>query len=206
MIVMPRSLPWLFGLTITSLLVGAPAWYAHYQQANYRNFRVVRADVLYRSGQLSLHGLQQIIRDYGIKTVITLRDTTRTGELPPDVAEENYCLLQDINYHRFPLRVWHEQGATVPAEENVRRFLEIMDEPKNQPVLVHCFAGSHRTGAFCAIYRMEYEHWTNADALDEMKEFGYVKLDEEEDILGFLTHYRPRWQQPASEAAEATGP
>jgi tyrosine-protein phosphatase SIW14 len=199
---MPRSVQWFLGLSMAALLVGVPAWYVHYQQTNYRNFRVVRNDVLYRSGQLSLNGLKQIVQEHGIKTVITLRDAPRPGEMPPDVAEENWCLLEDINSHRFPPRIWEGPNGTAPAEENVRRFLEIMDDPKNYPVLVHCFAGSHRTGAYCAVYRMEYEHWTNTDALDEMKEFGYDNLDSERDILGYLTRYRPRWQQSASEAAE----
>ena len=32
---------------------------------------------------------------------------------------------------------------------------------------------------------------------------GYAHLDEEEDILGFLSRYQPRWKRPAGEAAEA---
>ncbi len=201
---MPRYLHWSIGLLYATLLVGIPAWYVQYQQKHFRNFRIVRDDVLYRSGQLSLDGLKQIVQQHGIRTVISLRDAARPGELPPDVREENWCLLEDINYHRFPPRSWEGPNNTVPVADNVHRFLEIMDDPKNYPVLVHCFAGSHRTGAYCAIYRMEFQHWTNADALDEMKEYGYVNLDSEGDILGYLTRYRPRWQQPTTEAAEET--
>jgi tyrosine-protein phosphatase SIW14 len=83
----------------------------------------------------------------------------------------------------------------VPADEGVQRFREIMDEPKNYPVLIHCFGGIHRTGAFCAIYRMEYEHWTNEQAIAEMRACGYKDLDDEWDLLGYLEQYRPRWQQ-----------
>lgn len=191
---MPRALRWVFGVLIVSLLVGAPWAYGRYRQKNYRNFHAVHDDLLYRSGQLSLSALQKVVHDHGIKTVITLRDANRPGDPPPAVEEEDFCLLADMNYHRFPLRVWHEQGGVVPADENVRRFLEIMDEPKNHPVLIHCFAGSHRTGAFVAIYRMEYERWSNTDALDEMKEHGYDHLDEEEDILTYLKNYQPRWK------------
>jgi protein tyrosine/serine phosphatase len=193
---MPRSIQWLFGLSLVALLIGGPLGWAHYCQKNYRNFHVVRDGALYRSGQLSLHGLKKVIHDYGIRTVITLRDAYHAGDPPPAVAEENFCLLEDINYHRFPLRAWEGPDNTVPAEENVQRFLEIMDNPRNYPVLIHCFAGSHRTGAYCAVYRMEYQQWSNADALDEMKEYGYTNLDEENDILGFLTRYQPRRQKP----------
>jgi tyrosine-protein phosphatase SIW14 len=74
-----------------------------------------------------------------------------------------------------------------------------MSDPSKYPVLVHCFAGTHRTGAYCAIYRMEQEHWTNAQALAEMKTYGYITLDEEWDILGYLEVYRPTWKEPAAQ-------
>lgn len=92
-------------------------------------------------------------------------------------------------------------GGTPPVEEGVRRFREVMADPHNYPVLVHCLAGIHRTGAYCAIYRMEFEHWTNAQAIEEVKAFGYTNLDGEEDVLGYLEHYKPTWQ--AQEEAPA---
>jgi protein tyrosine/serine phosphatase len=66
-----------------------------------------------------------------------------------------------------------------------------MADPKNYPVLVHCFAGIHRTGAYTAIYRMEFEGWSNAKAIAEVKACGYTNLDDEWDILNYLERYRP---------------
>jgi protein tyrosine/serine phosphatase len=78
----------------------------------------------------------------------------------------------------------------------VRKFREIMADPDNFPVLIHCFAGIHRSGAYCAIYRMEHDHWTNAQAIAELKAHGYDNLDDEWDILGYLEQYCPTWRQP----------
>ena len=39
-------------------------------------------------------------------------------------------------------------------------FLAVMDNRANYPVLVHCFAGIHRTGTMCAVFRMEYHGWS----------------------------------------------
>jgi hypothetical protein len=47
---------------------------------------------------------------------------------------------------------------------------------------------------------MEREHWTNAQAIAEMKACGYVNLDDEWDILGYLERYRPTWQTGTAEA------
>src|SRR5260370_40138138 len=132
------------------------------------------------------------VHDYGIKPVITLRDSYYAKDLPPDLAEEEYCRAEEINYCRISPRTWWAPGGRLPAaEEGVGQFREIMDDPKNYPVLIHCFAGIHRTGAFCAIYRMEYEQWTNAQAIAEMRACGYKDLEDEWDLLVYLEQYQP---------------
>jgi protein tyrosine/serine phosphatase len=162
---------------------------------------VVRENVLYRCGQLTLTGLKEVIHDKGIKTVVTLRDRTGDGDGSPDLAEEEYCRAQEINYYRIPPAHWESADAgPPPVEKGVKKFRAIMADPANYPVLVHCFAGVHRTGAYCAIYRMEFEHWTNAEAIAEVKALGYSNLDEELDVLGYLEHYCPTWKDPVMAA------
>ena len=192
---MPRFLPFVLGTFLAVLLVGGPAGYAYYRQLHIRNFHAVRAGVLYRSGQMSLAGLKSVVHDYGIKTVVTLRDSIYVNEPPPDLDEQLYCEAACMNYCRISPRTWWAPDGSVPAEEGVRRFREIMDNPDNYPVLIHCFGGIHRTGAFCAVYRMEYEHWSNAQAIAEMRTCGYRDLDDEWDLLSYLEQYQPRWKQ-----------
>ena len=105
---------------------------------------------------------------------------------------------------RLPPLAWENQfnpKGPAPVEPNIRKFISVMRDAKNYPVLVHCFAGVHRTGAFTAIYRMEFEHWTHAEALAEMRACGYTTLDEEWDILGYLERYRPTWMDDANAGA-----
>jgi protein tyrosine/serine phosphatase len=193
---MPRYLPYVFGTFIAALLVGGPLLYTEYCPAQYRNLRVVREGVLLRSGQLDLTALKCLIHDHGIKTVITCRGLAkRPGEPPPNLAEEQYCLDQELNYHRITPAKWWAMDGSVPAEEGVRRFLAVMDDAVNYPVLLHCFAGIHRSGAFCAVYRMEYDRWSNEAAIAELRACGYRDLDDEWDLLGYLEQYRPRWQK-----------
>src|SRR5207249_1552206 len=78
-----------------AVLIGLPLGDASYRQSNFRNFRVVKPGVLYRSGQMSLAGLERAVHDYGIRTVVSLRDAEVPGERPPDLAEEEYCRKQD---------------------------------------------------------------------------------------------------------------
>ena len=196
---MPRFLPYLLGTLLAVLLIAGPIGYASYRSTHFRNLHVVREGVLYRSGQLSRFGLQCTIHDHNIKTVVTLRDALYPDQAPPDRTEEAYCRAQEINYYRISPRNWWAPDGSVPAEEGVRQFREIMDNPNNYPVLVHCFAGIHRTGAYCAIYRMEYQHWSNAQAIAEMRALGYRDLEDEWDLLTYLEEYVPRWRAKVGE-------
>lgn len=187
-----RALRLLPAVLVAAMLVAAPLAYSHVREKNLRNFRVVDDGVLYRSAQLTPSGLERIVHDYGIRYVLNFRDV-EDGKwaTPPDPWEEEVCFRLGIKYQRMPLRVWSEDHGTVPAEENVKKFLEIMADPNNRPVLVHCFRGVHRTGSYCAIYRMEYQGWSNKEALDELKALGYDKLDQEDDVRGYLERYVP---------------
>jgi len=182
------------GVLLIAMIVGAPVWYYAYQRKHFRNFRTVRTGVLYRSGQLTRDGLKKVIREHSIRTVITLRAADDPSEMPPDWEEEEFCRKEEIYHFRLRPKCWWAPEGDPPACENVRRFLEVLDDPKYHPVLVHCFAGSHRTGAYCAIFRMEYDRWDNDEALNEVFNAGYEHLYQEEDVLGFLQNYQPRWK------------
>jgi protein tyrosine/serine phosphatase len=191
----------LVGIATTGVLIAGPVEYARMAEAEMRNFRVFQEGVLYRSGQMTVGGLKQVVHDYGIRTVISLRDAAVPGDAPPDLDEELWCDKEEINYYRLPPRLWWAPAGPAPVEDNVRKFNEIMADPDNYPVLLHCFAGIHRTGAYCAIYRMEHDRWSNAEAIAELRRGGYDNLDDEWDILGYLEEYRPSWQAPAAQPA-----
>jgi len=193
---MARVLSFAIGSIAVLAAVAAPAIFGYHAAQQMRNFRVVREGVLYRSGQMSIAGLRRASHDEHIKTVISLRDAHRPGQPVPDLEEEAFCDHEEINFHRIVLGRWYADDGTTPAEEGIKKFRAIMADSANYPVLVHCLAGVHRTGACCAIYRMEQEHWSNARALAEMKDSGYDTLDDEWDILGYLEVYQPTWKEP----------
>jgi protein tyrosine/serine phosphatase len=184
---------WLAGVVVAGIVVGLPVGHAHYRQANLRNFKVVRPGVLYRSGQLSLDGLDRLIDAHGIRTVVSLRDSDDGNSPPPDAAEEAFCKAVDVRHVRIAPRSWWPQyDGPPPAEQGVTTFLSVMDDPSNHPVLLHCFAGVHRTGAMVAVYRMQFDGWSNAEALEELRAGGYKNLDRELDVRAYLANYRPR--------------
>ena len=52
-------------------------------------------------------------------------------------------------------------------------FLQLVNDPANQPVYVHCAGGRHRTGVMTAVYRMTSDGWTADRAFKEMKDYKF---------------------------------
>jgi tyrosine-protein phosphatase SIW14 len=199
----PDRIPWLLVflmrtllvILVSTVLVLLPLGYSYLYKVNYRGLRTVEDGILYRSGQLEPASLDRFIREYGIKTVITFRDDRPDKPVAPAAAyEEKYCQEHGIAYARFTPKRWSStDGAPPPVEVNVRKFIEVIRERRpHGPILIHCFAGIHRTGAYTAIYRMEFNGWSNAHAIQEMVDRGYITLDDDPDILDYLERYRPR--------------
>ena len=62
-------------------------------------------------------------------------------------------------------------AGNVTADQLVAALRKFRDAPK--PVVVHCWHGSDRTGVFVAAYRIVFQGWTRAAAIDEFQHGGY---------------------------------
>jgi protein tyrosine/serine phosphatase len=180
------------GLLFAAFLVAAPWWYHCHREAELKNFRVVTPGVIYRSGQLNPEGLKRVLHEYGIRTVISLREESGSHE-DDDAWEAEYCKLQSVRHIRIPAQPWWQKNSPPPAAKAVQKFMRVLHDTERypRPVLVHCFAGEHRTGAFIALYRIEFEGWSNAAAIEEMRRCGYNNIDEEWDVRTFIQLYDP---------------
>lgn len=184
----PRPVQIAFGIGMVVFMTATPLLYQSYQKGLSRNVRVVKPGVLYRSAQLPLPGLQRLIDEYRIKTIVCLRHGNREN----DQAEEKYAAEKGVRFVRIPPRSWTlDDDGQAPAHEGLSEFREVMSDSSNFPVLLHCFAGTHRTGAYVAVYRMDFEGWSNSRAMDELRALGYVTLDDDRNVYEFLSRYEP---------------
>lgn len=114
------------------------------------------AEGLYRSAQPTSEGFRNLEK-LGIRTVVGLR-AFHKNEFDKDYS---------MRSNRIPVLTWN------PEDEEISQFLEIVSDPNNSPVLVHCQHGADRTGFMCAIYRVAIEGWTTEEAIAEMKQGGF---------------------------------
>jgi tyrosine-protein phosphatase SIW14 len=192
---------WLCGAVLAGFMVYAPFLYYRYALEHSKRLRPVVEGRVYRSGCLTADGFRDAIRKYGIKTVITFWDenpdpTLRASRFNSEsIKESELCKSMGVNYKYIFVELLPETRAGKEPLRAVSEFLDVMDDESNYPVLIHCKAGLHRTGVMAAIYRMEYDGWSQGDAMRELKSHGFghfVANTSNEYILQYVMAYQPR--------------
>src|SRR5574343_627968 len=123
------------------------------------NLETITEGKVYKSGVIPPDELPEYIKKYNIKSVVDLRfpgtgDDVNNPEIPAELTAEKEAIakIPGVNY-------FNNGSDQVPAKKNLDYFFKIMDDPKNYPVLIHCYHGVGRAEIYSAIYRIEYENW-----------------------------------------------
>jgi hypothetical protein len=132
-------------------------------QVVWERFDAVKPGVLYRSGQLRPDQLRAAIERYGIRTVVNFQVRDRS------LIEEE-ALVRSLGGHFVNLPM---PGDGFGDEAQFREVLALADDPGKRPILIHCAAGTCRTGAAVAMYRFERDGWTIDDVSAEMTRQAY---------------------------------
>ncbi|HNU07010.1 MAG TPA: tyrosine-protein phosphatase [Pyrinomonadaceae bacterium] len=119
------------------------------------------SESLYRGGQPSADGIRKLA-EIGIRTIVNFRDGQSSV-----VREKAHAAEHGIEVINMRLGNWF-----AAKDEDIHRIIEVILDPANQPVFVHCKRGADRTGTVIAIYRMLVEGWTDREANREAKKHG----------------------------------
>lgn len=179
---------------VVAVIVAVPLLHKVNRVRTVRNLRTVEADVFYRSGQLSPESFERVLRERNIRTVFSIRNPRFSNSEQTDDFEQTYCATTGRKFHRLPIPDWEMKGDHIPGEETVRLYLNLLANPEEtpRPMLLHCFAGEHRTGAMVAIYRIEYSGWRNEEAIEEMTSVGNLRTTYARSLTDYLKAYTPR--------------
>lgn len=142
------------------------------------NYAVI-AEGIARGGQPDPAGLGYL-KEHGFRTIINFRQHH---------SERKQAEALGMTVVELPLQA-DMLGSEAPTDEQVRKFLEVINDPAQRPVFFHCAHGKDRTGTMAALYRIEIDGWTNDEAIEEMKAFGYHTIYQ--DLIDYVRNYRPR--------------
>lgn len=130
---------------------------------------------LYRGGRPTSEGLKALA-DLGVKTILNIDNDNAS------IAQETE-MAQSLGMKEISIPL---SGFWAPADADVDRILAVMADPANGPLYIHCQHGHDRTGLLVGLYRIQTDHWTVADAWQEMLDLGFHRS------LIFLANYFTR--------------
>jgi tyrosine-protein phosphatase SIW14 len=114
------------------------------------------SDDLYRCEQPKKKDIADL-KALGVRSILNLR---RWNTDPRALEEAGFKLL-----------VQRMEADDLTVDDLVAALRLMRDAPK--PIMLHCWHGSDRTGSIVAAYRIVFQNWTPAAALDELRHGGF---------------------------------
>jgi protein tyrosine phosphatase (PTP) superfamily phosphohydrolase (DUF442 family) len=158
------------------IALGALAWWLGPSVFG-RNLHTVIPGEVFRSAQLSAHELGDTLGDLEIRSVVSLRYADE--EIEWYAQEKRIAEARGAGMHGLAI-----SAKRLPSRQKLRRLLEILDTAE-RPVLLHCRAGTERTGLAASLAAL-LEGNDLPSARDQFSlRFGYVS--------GLSSSDLPRW-------------
>jgi tyrosine-protein phosphatase SIW14 len=140
------------------------------------NFREVILGEVYAGGFQYPTTLRGIVRQYDIRTVLTLLPAGSDD----DRMEQEALRAIGVTFQRIVIPFLTPSGEAFENSEEmaaaqlaaVKDAVAILAKRENQPVFIHCRGGNHRTGAVVAVFRVQHCNWSEADARRELAAWG----------------------------------
>ena len=148
------------------LLDDANQYAAHLAAVTIRNFHVVDAHV-YRGGRPTLVEVAQL-KDLGVRTILSLE--TYAVEPWEGFNEQQETAKLGMNFERIAMS---PLPYPEPSVTQINDALKVLMDPDMQPVFVHCYHGSDRTGVTVGAYRIVADGWTVDSAISEIEIIGH---------------------------------
>jgi protein tyrosine/serine phosphatase len=131
----------------------------------------------------------------GVTTIVDLREDNKS-------SSRERAEAAGLKYVNIGI-----DGHGAPSDGDVTRFLEVLDDPANPVVYVHCAGGRHRTGSMIAVYRMVRDGWTIDQAYDEMLAYDFYTSNGHKGFKTFVEDYYQRMtSNPSSVPAAYRAP
>lgn len=137
-----------------------------------RRWGAVTPGLIYRSGQLSDRVVGPTLRENGVKVIVNLG--VDKPHKPDQAAELRAA--RELEIERTTLFL---NGDGTGPIASYAEAVEIVCRARSvgKPVLIHCSAGTQRTGAAVAFYRVLVEGKPPAQAVAELRKYNWTPQD-----------------------------
>lgn len=142
----------------------AATMYRNYKR--YRHWAVHEPGRLYRSGWMEPQAVREAVEAHKIRTVVNL---CGSGEMPAGWRDGEREAATAAGAQVLELLMPFTDDARDPR---LARHFEVLSDPENYPILVHCQHGVERTAMFLAIYDVVQNGKSPQTSLDAQPVFG----------------------------------
>jgi protein tyrosine/serine phosphatase len=134
-----------------------------------QNFEEVDPGKFYRSAQLTPQELEEKIKLYKIKTVISLRGAPEKSYW----VDAQRKVLKNLNVQFVPIS-WTTDYF--PESAQLKNYLQTL-KTAAYPILVHCRTGADRTGEATALYAIDFMKLPKEEAISKYLSFKYWHVE-----------------------------
>ncbi len=117
-----------------------------------KNFNTVEPEVLYTSGQPRGMDYTRLLYKYHIATIINLRSPAEHRERNWYNEEITWVRSNGVKYFEMPLDRNPDSPGQFPDANMRERFLTIMTDKENLPVLIHDSSGKERVSMLASVW------------------------------------------------------
>ena len=150
-----------------------------------KRFGEVVENEIFRSGRIHEDIYSSVLKDNEIDVIISF--TERKPNHNWQLHEIEIAKDLDIPIYRFPLK---GDGTGNPAEYQKALVKLKQEENAGKKILLHCAAGTNRTGGAVFLYRTIFEEIADNKAISEMKLYDF-SINDNEHLISYLKNIRP---------------
>jgi len=126
-----------------------------------KDFRIIEPGVLYTSGQPRSMDYTRLLYKYHIATIINLRSPAEHREQNWYNEEITWVRTNGVKYIEMPI----EKDSYFPDEQTQNKFLVIMNERNNLPVLLHGSSDDKRVAMLVAVWLKKSKGYTSEETI-----------------------------------------
>jgi protein tyrosine phosphatase (PTP) superfamily phosphohydrolase (DUF442 family) len=140
------------------------------------DFQIVADDMLYVAGQPRGMDYSRLLYKYHIGTIVNVRAASEHREQNWYNEEMTWVRNNGMNYIEMPI----DKNKPIPDEATQQKFLEIMANKHNLPVLLHGSGNTTRVALLTAVWRVKTQGASVEDAAAEAETINREPLTAEQ--------------------------
>ena len=175
---------WIVVIAVVSAVAGGLAYRHHHR---YKHLAIHEPGMVYRSAWVEPDVMSELIETYQFRSVINLCN-------PGEMGEQRWAEERDAVINAGARLIELPMFNTVDVSDSqIAKHIEVLGDPDNYPMLVHCQHGVTRTAKLLAIYDIVYRGQSAEETLRLQPLFG--RDDHNVNVRAFVKEFSKKHQE-----------